>query len=260
MGMGGKGDSKTENTIRYAPYLEAWHQTVIEELNSAASAASADNPYTGHTDLDFEAGFFGTGYLLSSFPSLYDIYGKFMAGLDIDVLYDQILEDTIDGPVINNLIAEEADRLDDEIEQVTLPRFEAGMRDVNSVMSSSFLIGKALIEANKLKAMEKFSVESRYRLLPVATERWTKHLEWNKATTGMYSEILKLYLSQKIDVYDKNLEVEAKESLWPFQAYQYVVQGVGAMSGATTSTETQKKGGGILGTIASVAGMAAMLL
>src|SRR4030043_881835 len=113
---GGKGDSKTENTIRYAPYLEAIHQAFLAEIGTAATTAAANSPYVGYTDLDFEDAFYGAGFVISSFPSLYDMFGKFMAGLDVEVLYDGTFEDLINGAVVSNMISQEADILSDDLE------------------------------------------------------------------------------------------------------------------------------------------------
>jgi hypothetical protein len=258
--MGKGGSTETTGTVRYAPYIEAWHQTVIANMNAAATAAVAANPYDDYPDMDFEAGFFGTGFLLSSFPSLYDMYGKFMAGLDIEVLFDEAFEDTVNGTVVNDAVSAEALRLEDEIEQEVLPRYELGMRDINAAMSSTFVVGKALIEAKRVQAISKFSAETRLRLLPLVTDRWKAHLEWNRATIDMYAQILKLYIAQKVDVDDRNMDLNAKFALWPFQAYQYVVQAIGAMSGAVDTKESKKEKKGLLGSVLQIAGAAAMFV
>ena len=233
---GGKGDSKTENTIRYAPYLEAIHQAFLAELGAAATTAAGDSPYAGYADLDYEDAFYGAGYVISSFPSLYDMYGKFMAGLDVEVLYDEVFEDLINGVVVTNMISQEADILSDDIENVALPRFETGMRDINAVMSSTFLIGRAMLETARTKAISRFSAEMRGKLLPVVTERWSKHLEWNRSVIEMYAQIMKFAIIQKMDIDTHNLEMHAKDVLWPFNAYQYETAALAAMSNATNTT------------------------
>ena len=49
-----------------------------------------DSPYLDYEGIAIEAAFFSAGYTIASFPSLYDMYGKFMAGLDVDTLFSQI--------------------------------------------------------------------------------------------------------------------------------------------------------------------------
>jgi len=115
-GKGGSSGSST-TTIRYAPYVESYHQAFLAKISEEALAVVDDSPFTGYTDIDVDTAFFGTGYLISSFPSLYDMYGKFMAGLDIEVLWAQNYEDTVNAAEVDNTVTAEADLIDDDIEQ-----------------------------------------------------------------------------------------------------------------------------------------------
>jgi len=238
--MGGDGgDSRTE--IRYAPYVEQHHQAFLEIMAVKKWLAIDASPFAGYTDLEIDDAFFGAGYLITSFPALYDMYGKFMAGLDIEVLYGQIFEDTVNAAAINNLVSAEAVLLDDDIEANSIPRFQVGMRDINSVVSSSYVVGRAMIEDARVKSISKFSAGLKYQMIPVASDRWKGHLEWNKAVVMSYAEIMKLYYSAKMDIDDKNYSMAAKNLLWPFTVLEYERAALGALQGATT-TETDVKG------------------
>lgn len=232
------GDSGGDQTIttRYAPYIEDKHQAFLNEVASYRAALTDDSPFDGYSDIVIEAAFFGTGYTISSFPSLYDMYGKFMAGLDIDTLFSQVFEDTVNAPEVNDLVAAEADLLDDDIETNSLPRLQLGMRDINSVIASTFVVGKSIIEDAREKSLSKFSAELKYRLIPVAADRWKTHLEWNKAVIMTYAEIMKLYYSAKMDVTDFNYSMNAKDKLWPFTVLDYERAALGALQGATKQT------------------------
>jgi len=235
---GGGGSSQPANTqtmIRYAPYVEERHTNFLNSVYSARLVAVADNPFDDYTDVEVDDAFFGAGYTIASFPSLYDMYGKFMAGLDIEALWTQIFDDTIDSSVVSDLIAAEMDLLDDEIDTVSVPRLQTGMRDINSIMNSSFSTGKALIENTKTKLMAKFSADLKYRLIPIAQSRWETHLNWNKLVIGTYSEIMKLYFSAKTDVDEVNYAMAAKKTLWPFTVYDFERAALGALQGATNS-------------------------
>jgi hypothetical protein len=239
--MGGGGGSSsnpyTWTEIRYAPYIEARHSDFLLSLYSARVGAISNSPFAGYTDIEVDDAFFGAGYTISSFPSLYDMYGKFMAGLDIEALWTQEYNDTINSPVVNDLIAAEGALIDDEIETTSLPRLQTGMRDMNAVMSSSFVIGKSLIEDTRTKLVAKFSADLKYRLVPVAQERWNTHLNWNKLTVGTYAEIMKLYFSAKTDVDEINYAMAAKNTLWPFTVLDFERAGIGALQGSTTSKQ-----------------------
>ena len=236
MGSGGGGSStpaNTSTTIRYAPYIETRHQNFLETVYTKRFAVINDSPFTNYTDVEVDDAFFGAGYTIASFPALYDMFGKFMAGLDIEALWEQLYTSTLESSAVGDLIAAEGDLIDDEIEESSLPRLQTGMRDINAVMSSSFVVGKSLIESTRTKVISKFSADLKYRLIPIAQERWTTHLNWNKLVIGTYSEIMKLYFSAKTDVDEINYAMAAKNTLWPFTVLDFERAALGALQGAT---------------------------
>lgn len=218
-----------------APYVQVAHTEYMNLMKTHRGAIIGDSPFEGYTDIEVETAFFGTGYTIASFPSLYDMFGKFMAGLDIEVLFSQVYEDTVNAPAINNLVSAETAMMDDDIDTNVLPRFKEGMRDINSVMSSSFVVGKSVIEDARVKALSKFSAELKYRMIPVATEKWKAHLDWNKSVTGVYAEFMKFYYSAAMDVTDFNNTTLAKDKLWPFTVLEYNRVAVGVLQQAIVS-------------------------
>lgn len=253
MGGGGGGGGDTETTIRYADYIEDKHSAFLDWIQASRITAEANNPFTGYVDIEYADSFFGAGYVISDFPSLYDMYGKFMAGLDVDTLYTQILDDSINNVAINNRVSQHAIELEDDIIQSASPRFVTGLRDINSVLSSSFVIGKAMLETARTKALSKYDAELRLAMLPVAASRWQTHLEWNKVVIREYAEIMKLYFSSAMDLDNHNYTMAAKAALWPFTLSEYERAALGALQGATNSktdvagaSQTQKVIGGAL--------------
>lgn len=232
--MGSSGGGKTY--IRYASYVENHHNNFLNKIASYQKLTVDNSPYSGYSNLSIDDAFFGAGYALSSFPSLYDMYGKFMAGLDIDSLYNQLFEDTVNSTEVNELVLAEAALIEDDIEETVIPRLQLGMRDINSVISSSFVVGKSLIESTRVKVVEKFRADLKYRLIPVVKERWTAHLDWNKNVVCTYAEILKFYISGKIDVNEVNYAFAARNRLWPFTVLEYQRAALGALQGAITTT------------------------
>jgi hypothetical protein len=253
MGKGATSGDEMETTTRFADYIEGHHAEFLNIMAEKAHAIMDLSPFSDFTDVEVEIGFFGSGYVLSSFPSLYDMYGKFMAGLDVEYLFDQAFEGTTDGVVVHNLISAHATELSDDLENTVIPRYEVGMRDINAVMSGTFAIGKAMLETKRIKEVSKFDAELRYRMIPVAVERWKAHLEWNKQVTATYMDILKLYVDTTLAVDDHNYEMHAKNSLWPFTVLDYERVALGCLTGATKSTQdvagagTRSKVGGAIG-------------
>ncbi len=234
--MGGGGSESSGKTeIRYAPYIETQHMGFLYKTAYYRDAALATNPFADFcTNIPLDEAFFGAGHIITSFPALYDMYGKFMAGLDIEVLFNQEFEASTSGPIINNLVAAKNVLLQDEIDD-ELTKYSVGMRDLNSVMASSFVIGKSIIRGEGVKKISDFDAELRYKMIPVAADRWKTHLDWNKSVVGVYAELMKLYYSAKMDIQEENSSMLAKKILWPFTVLEYNRAALGALQGATNT-------------------------
>jgi hypothetical protein len=257
-GGGSKGGGKTTTEIRYAPYVEDAHKAFLDQTADEIALVIHSSPFAGYAGIDYLSGFFGLGFTLSSFPSLFDMYGKFVAGLDVDALYTQILEDSINSPVIDNLVSQQAIELADDIIQNASPRFEVGMRDINSVISSSFVVGRALMETARTKSIAKYDASLRFAMMPIASTRWTAHLDWNKSVTSLYAEYLKFYFVTAMDMDNHNYSMITKDVLWPFTVLDYQRVALGCMQGATNaksdvegmSTTSKVIGGALTGGVA----------
>lgn len=244
-GGGGGGGGDTTNTIRYAPYIENAHSRFLNDTYSYRVATINNNAYASFSTIPVDEGFFGTGYILASFPALFDIYGKFVAGLDIEALWAEVMDSTTESPQANELVRAESALLNEELESSILPKFYTGMRDLNAVMSSTFVVGKALLYDTKQKLVEKFSAELKWKLVAVAQDRWKAHLAWNTEAVTTYAKLFDLYFSAKTNVTRMNYELLAKKSLWPMEVLDYERANLGALQGAMK--QTQDKGGGSSG-------------
>ena len=238
---------------------QAEYQDYLANLPASVGKAS---PFLNYTDIEVDNAFFGAGYAIASFPSLYDMFGKFMAGLDIDALYTQVFENVVNSPVVNALVSAESALMDDDIDANSYPRLELGSRDLNSSNSSTFITAKALVEDGKVKALSKFSAQLKYNLIPVAQAVWQTHLEWNKGVVGMYSEIMKFFFSAKADIDEINYAMAAKNALWPFTVLDFERAALGALQGATvqkTDVAGASTASKVLSGALSGAGMGAMI-
>jgi hypothetical protein len=257
-------ESTSETSIRYAPYVEEHHESFLNTTRDLFNADRVEtrNPYStlfsaagAPDDVDWMVGFYGAGYTMSSFPSLYDMYGKFLAGLDIEVLWEQSLDSTHDNAAVSALTHAHADILDEQITDDVLPRFRAGLRDMNAITSSSYWIGVSNIEAKRDHDVANFDAELRYRLIPVAAERWANHLKWNHDVILMYQDIIKSAVLVKTTQDDHNYKNRQAYIMWPWSLLEQYRGNIGALTGATTSKTKQEESplGMILG-IAAVAG------
>lgn len=255
---GGGGDS--EQTVRFAPYLEEAHGRILDHRGSdypvisfvdAFNEAAGASPYSEYAQVEVNEGYFGAGYVASDFPSLWDMFGKFMAGLDVHDVWGQIYEDVIQGPEIENAISAQSALIQDDIDTTVMPKFLAGMRDINSVQATTFVIGKAIIQDTHVKAINKFASQIKIHAITISNEQWAKHLDWNASVISTFSEMFKLYYASKLDMDRANLEYQAKDGMWDINLFENARGILGAMSGAAASSgggnepsQTQKAIGG----------------
>jgi len=261
-GKGGSGGGDSQTTLRYAPYIEEKHSDFLNTIQSRRNSIINRSPFAGYSNVEVDEAFFGVGYIISSFPALYDMFGKFMAGIDLEALWNQTVESTVGSNIVNEMISAQAAMLDEDILINATPRLQTGARDINSIMSSSFVVGKAIIEDARTKALSLFSANLRFQMLTLADGRWRAHLDWNKNVVGVYAELMKLYFSAKTDVDEINYAMAAKDRLWPFTVLDFERAALGALQGATNS-KTDVAGASttsrVLGGALSGAAMGAMV-
>lgn len=234
--------------VRYAPYLEAVHEKFLGSGSPTLDFVQVFNltlgqsPYAGYEDVDIDEGFFGISvtdpdvtYEIRNFPSLWDMFGKFMAGLDLHDLWGQIYEDVVQGSEINNAVSAHSAMLQDEIDTNVLPRFLAGMRDINSVQATTFVVGKAIIQDAHVKAVNDFGTKLRIQAMNIAQDQWAKHLDWNKNVIVVFSEMMKLYYSARMDIDRNQLEYATKDAMWDINLFENARNILGAMAGGAAS-------------------------
>ena len=81
----------------------------------------------------------------------------------IDAAVAKIDGAVVDDTHINNDISAFGDVLDEQIENIVLPRFQGGLRDVNAVMSSAFVMGEAVIEGMRDRDVAKYGTDLRVK-------------------------------------------------------------------------------------------------
>jgi len=255
--MGSKGGGSSESTVRWAPYVEAAHIELIENYQTYRTWALVPDPIKGLYNWDYSGGlisspfrdfvpldiediFFGTGLDVSSIDPIYDKYDQLITQLDLNASFNAIFADTVNGTVIDNLVSAQATKLSDDLEQVAYPRFECGLRDINSVISTSFTMGRAVMEQGRTKALAAYDAELRYRLLPLVVERWKATIDWNKLSFDEYVNTLKFYVTLKDELDSHTMEIRAKNSLWVFTILEYERGAAAALAGPQTATNEVK--------------------
>lgn len=281
MPSGSGGESSGE--VRFAPYLETAHGRLLDHQGDDtpdvsfidvfnATVCKHDGfsdtinedfiatPYAGYEQVDIDDGFLGetsvvgTNYALIDFPSQWDMFGKFMAGLDVHDLWAQIYVDVVQGPEIENAVSAQSAELQSDIDINVMPKFLSGMRDINSVVgATAFVVGKAIIQTAHVRAINKFGSAIRVHAIDISNEQWKHHLQWNQAVITTYLDMFKAYYATRMDMDRANLEYSVKDLMWDINLFENARGILGAMSGGAATTgqnepsQTQKAVGGALG-------------
>jgi hypothetical protein len=159
----------------------------------------------------------------------------------------------VNGVVTNSVITNEAIALQDDIDQVAVPRLNAGLRDINAFFSDSFMDGKALLQATKLKQINKFAADVKIKAMDLALQRWSQHLHWNPQVVEQYKSMNQLYWATKVDLNNAIGELNSKVALWNYTIMDHHRAIVATLNGAAAASikgesKWQSILGGVMGT------------
>ena len=252
-GSSGGGGGDNRNEYRFAPHLEFIHQEFLTggslggiyrswnfDLKTAFAAAWESNPYTSRADMEIETGMLGAGYSIGDFPSMFDMFGKFMAGLDIETLWTQAYNQVNNGSEMNDLVSAFNQDTLDRMNQESLPMLNAGMRDIGAINSSAYVVGKALLEAKRQKEVTKFTSQIKHQGLLITQERWAKHLNWNSTVIQQYQELQRFYHVGAMDMDKLNNSYKEVEALWELNLFEYARAMIGTLGGGSPTNKALK--------------------
>ena len=260
---GSSGGGVSDTTYHFAPYLEAAHQSLIVAAWNAFYIIAADaSPWDGFDLEDADLWFLGSVNL--AVMPVYDIVQTYVTGVDLEGLYASIYTASVNDPVTNALISAQDTNLQDDIDQNAVPRMNAGLRDINAVMSSSFITNKALLQAQKTKAMATFAADVKMKGVDVAVHRWTRTLDWNIQATDSYIKFSHIRWQAKFDYINTETELILKRMLWPFTALDMMKGIISTLNGAGGGevkgvSKTQALMGGILGGVSMLGNTASAM-
>jgi hypothetical protein len=248
MGSGGGANqaavTKDTSTMRYAPYVEAAHKSFLATVKVERQRLEDVSIYKNYMDIDADVGFLGAGYTLASYPALYDMFGKYMAGLDIETLWNELIEDETTNETQKEFVQSEGRRLADRLKSVEKPELKIAARNAGIVHSSTFINEMAILESDKLQALSDFDARLKSNAMERAQGRWQTEINWNTGIVAMYADIVKSYLTTKVDVDDFNFAIHRKDLFWPFTILEYERAALGVLTGAKNVSSTSKGGGG----------------
>jgi hypothetical protein len=249
------------------PLADMWtavcaYNTVVDSLNHTTDWLDAmDN-----ARVEMDSNYYSDEYVANALMSFMQDIGASFTPL-INAL-DLILTDET---IVNDVDAY-ARHLDDEIDNNALVKFRAGMRDINAVNSSTFIIGEALILGMKGRDVAKHESSLRlenYRqrtqlisdlsgkVINLVQLKLADRHERNKVIVSIADQMIKSLLARvdfekavatiSIDAKTKhiiankeytteNLSIAESDAKWDLELFQYpsnVLAGIGGGTGGT---------------------------
>ena len=298
----GGGDSgyppNPNHYIMYAAYVEAYHNIFLSWVQSYWSTAISGNPYGVYASpydpdsdvdamlaalnaycnvlLNFHNTSLDTAVVADAFDeaeAVHDYVPETSFLSHIAAIDDTIDDEFLDTDRIDTAVNEYSEQLQADIENQTLPMFEAGMRDINAVMSSAFLIGEALIFAEKNRNVAKFRADlmlaqwsdRNKALINVATfltesdmkmfgadlsfaemtgKFWIQGVEYKRLIADKIIDVLRMKIVAKKEENDETLRRYVERIKWPLAMSQYAASMLGSAGGGHAVSDATGGGGG----------------
>jgi hypothetical protein len=242
--------------IEYPSYMQNIHNFWLDGTGDhdaggvglAIANASATNPYTGLTGYDPTTDVAAMATAIATFAAA-------VAALDPAadfVTYNNAATAQIDAVLspesyILARVAAHAAGLDTEINSKIIPRFNAGMRDINAVQSSAFVIGRAIIELDRNDKVDKFMSDMRFQvdakrgdLIHQATSEmvrmYLQGFEYKRVIAAITIDELRLKIAAQADYKTEVKALAADLNRWPLEVWKYGGNMLAAIGGGTTSS------------------------
>lgn len=231
--MGSSGGSSTSKkvTTRYAGYIETQHKEFLQVAASRCAVAIGTNPYTTYIDTDPEEAFFGFGYTISSYASLYDMFGKNMAGMDIEQIWTKLFNRLDTTEVNANILAEI--QLNKQVYEDEVVELSLNARELNTIGSSSFVIGKAQIEKERIFELATYGANVRFSLLDMLSKSMKDYVNWLNKLVVNYAIYMKAYYGARSSSDSANYTFAWKDALWELDVEDNMRSYLGALPNAT---------------------------
>lgn len=248
-GGGGGGSGKAD----WPDYMKTQHEAWLTAVAALIPGSIAANPYTGIvaydpatllTDMGTKVTAFSTALTTVADPGLATLLGTFIASVKTNV----------DAAALDNayITDQSAKHLASLIAQKTskiLPIFESGMRDINAVMTSSFVLGEYAIAADLARESAKFEADLRIdlgkqrnlailQLSQGLLEIYGKHLGMRGDLAKMWLEVDRMSIIANKEEIEQQTDYDVQEARWPYDLYMYGGNMLSSIGGGHAGSST----------------------
>ena len=203
-------------------------------MTDIMNAALGSSPYGAMVPYDPDADITAMEGAVSDFEDLVDLLSN---GTGLDTLVQEIVsEDRIDDQV-----AAFTASMDDKLLTQAYPAFEAGMRDINAVQSSAFVLGRAIIEDSRLREITKFESSVRFKVHgDDALQVIALKLQYQAAVAQALSETRRIKIVAKNEETNLGMDIDDRDAKWDLQVFQYGANLMAAPAGGTAMPDLKQ--------------------
>lgn len=233
-GGGGGGSGK----IEYPAHITTFHGNVLGTgaltaaeltMDSAMVAALGASPWVGQAAYDPDGDIVD---LLAAPNTLQTLVTLLSTGTSLDTLISNVLDESR----IDDVVTEYTADLDAHFLANVVPRFEAGMRDINAVVGSAFPIGRAILEENQDRQVARFSAELHNKAFSDdAIKVIGLKLEYQRVVSAMLLEGYRMKIVAKKEQTDLDMKIDEFDAEWDLNVFQFGANLLAAPGGGTSN-------------------------
>ena len=252
--MASAGGGSSSGRIDFPDHMKTIHQdwlddtgtdsaesSMVDAMNAALggspySTMAAYDPSTSLTAMDTAVGAFNTRV------DALDYDGDWEAATDAVVTKADV--SVFDDTYINADIAAFRALVDDRINNEVLPRFQGGLRDINAVMSSAFVVGEAIIESSANNDVNKYTTELKLKLNIQRNDFVLKGIEsilrnqyaiveLEKNVAHYTIEAQRMRIAALKEKKDTENTILVKNGRWDLETFQYGANLLASIGGGT---------------------------
>lgn len=156
----------------------------------------------------------------------------------------------------NALTVAHAAILDDRLTTEVLPRFQSGMRDINAVISSSFVVGQAVLEAFNTREVADFDAKVRTQAFIQKAQFISDgikdelnllnfKLQYKDSVMKTTLEAMRFQVIMKKEELDTQLAIDEKDARWGIDLFQAGGNLLASIAGAAISNPKNEQGSGM---------------
>jgi hypothetical protein len=257
-GGGGGGSGQVD----YPEYMKTFHtdllsqggtDTIEASLVEIMNAALGASPFAGETAYNPDTPLADAWDAVCAFNAVVDALNHSSDWQTAIVNAVTVIDaNVITAAYVAAEVTAYAATIDDNFDNVELPKFRYGMRDINAVNTSSFTIGEALITGIRNRDVATYTANLRGKLVlqrnemvMQATERIINSLmarvEFERAVAAVSVDAKRIHIVAKKEEDDKNLTIAEADGKWDLEVFQHGANALAGIGGGTAATSSSQK-------------------